>query len=307
MTSTTGEDPHPEVVEISDFSEGLLPPGRSAEIRAHLDSCLPCTETLAALEEIHGLLGTLPEERMPADIAGRIDAALAAEALLDATLPDVPRETSPRVPGPGPGRHDDVPRETSPAPGGHPSGLTGPGRTGSTRTGSARSRKGARRRRGMVAGAYAAAVLVLGGVVYGITTTGSSTSSSLDSAKRDSSVSAPDVASSVHDLLAAQKPSTAGEGAASGSDRGNTPMLQQTPHPDVAPGQPVAVPSCVLLATHRVQAPLAAGREVFRGKEAYLVVLPHPADGSQVDAFVITASCTPSSPGMVLFQGSYPR
>jgi hypothetical protein len=90
VTTTTGSgtDPHPEVAEISDLIEGLLPPGRGADVREHIAGCALCTDVLGSLEEIRGLLGTLPgPQRMPADIAGRIDAALAAEALLDATLP----------------------------------------------------------------------------------------------------------------------------------------------------------------------------------------------------------------------------
>jgi anti-sigma factor RsiW len=313
MTSMTGEDPHPEVTEISDYSEGLLPPTRSAEIRSHIDGCSLCADVLGSLEEIRGLLGTLPEERMPADIAGRIDAALAAEALLDTTLPHVPRETSPERPetgatsgtDSGSGSGDDyshVPRETSSAPTGHPSGSTGPGRTGSTRSG-----HGGRRRRGLLATAYATAALVLGGVIYGVVSTGSASNTSLDSGKRDTSVSAPDVAASVRELLGQQSTTFGSQDTAPGADRGNTPMLQKTPHTDVAPAQPAPVPSCVLKATHRTQPPIAAGREVFRGTEAYLVVLPHPADTSQVDAFVVNASCTSTTPGAVLFQATYPR
>lgn len=104
MTSTTGtgEHPtgeHPEVSEISDLTDGLLSPSRSADVREHLAGCPLCDDVYASLEEIRALLGTLPGPlRMPADVAGRIDAALAAEALLDATAPSgavaVSRETA---------------------------------------------------------------------------------------------------------------------------------------------------------------------------------------------------------------------
>ncbi|MGW1135967.1 zf-HC2 domain-containing protein, partial [Streptomyces zhihengii] len=88
MTSSTDADRHPDVSEISDLTEGLLPPSRAAELRRHLDDCPLCADVHASLEEIRGLLGTLPGAgRMPADVAGRIDAALAAEALLSATAP----------------------------------------------------------------------------------------------------------------------------------------------------------------------------------------------------------------------------
>ena len=89
MTSTTDTAGHPDVAEISDLTEGLLPPSRTADVRRHLDGCALCADVYASLEEIRGLLGTLPgPPRMPADIAGRIDAALAAEALLNATAPE---------------------------------------------------------------------------------------------------------------------------------------------------------------------------------------------------------------------------
>ena len=89
MTTTTDSAGHPDVAEISDLTEGLLSPARTSEVRRHLDGCELCADVHASLEEIRGLLGTLPgPPRMPADVAGRIDAALAAEALLDSHDPD---------------------------------------------------------------------------------------------------------------------------------------------------------------------------------------------------------------------------
>jgi hypothetical protein len=67
-----------------------------------------------------------------------------------------------------------------------------------------------------------------------------------------------------------------------------------------------SVPSCVLLATKRADAPLATGRDTYKGKSSYLVVLSHPGDATQVDAFVVDASCT-NSPGTVLQHVTYPR
>jgi hypothetical protein len=134
-TGTAGTTWHPEVSEISDLTEGLLPPSRTAEVRGHLGECALCADVLASLEEIRSLLGTLPgPPRMPSSIAGRIDAALAAEALLDSTTSraeaaaseghpsgDVSRETS-RAATAGSGRSE------AHRPTGHPSGPTGPGR-----------------------------------------------------------------------------------------------------------------------------------------------------------------------------------
>lgn len=65
MTSTTGtgEHPtgeHPEVSEISELTDGLLSPSRTAELRDHLATCPLCDDVYASLEEIRSLLGTLP-------------------------------------------------------------------------------------------------------------------------------------------------------------------------------------------------------------------------------------------------------
>ncbi|MEI5098915.1 hypothetical protein RB200_09990 [Streptomyces sp. PmtG] len=87
MTTTTDSMEHPDVAEISDLTEGLLAPSRALDVRQHLDDCALCTDVYASLEEIRGMLGTLPgPSRMPTDVAERIDAALAAEALLDTTV-----------------------------------------------------------------------------------------------------------------------------------------------------------------------------------------------------------------------------
>jgi hypothetical protein len=301
---TTGGDVHPEVSEISDFSEGLTGPERSRVVRAHLDTCELCRDVLRSLEEIRGMLGTLPgPQRMPADIAGRIDAALAAEALLDATLPHVPRETSPSGSSAARGQAD-VPRETSTSPHGHPGGSTGPGRGG--RSGEGRS---AWRRRGFLAVAAAAGTVLLGGVIYAATSgNGPQSNSGADSAQRPGvTAGAPDtVAAQVRHLLAKAGPAASAKHS-SGTDHGTTPMLQPNNTGTAVPPQAVPLPSCVLKATHRSQPPLAAEREVFHGTDSYLVVLPHPNDTARVDAFVVNASCTPASPGAVLFQGTYPR
>lgn len=81
MTPTADTAQHPEVSEISDLTEGLLAPSRTAEVQQHLAQCDLCSEIRDSLEEIRGLLGAMPDpEPMPEDIAARIDAALAAEA-----------------------------------------------------------------------------------------------------------------------------------------------------------------------------------------------------------------------------------
>lgn len=291
--TTTDKDPHPEVAEISDLAEGILPAERAADLREHLAGCALCADVRDSLEEIRGLLGTLPgPQRMPADIAGRIDAALAAEALLDANRPDVPRGTPVAV---------DVPRGTSGGPGapggadaprGHASGSTGPGRPGRTR----------RRWTGvLLTAASVAAVGLIGVALYQAGDgNGVSNDSATGSKMLDSGAAGDTVQQQVRQLLTAVP-------AAGGVE---SPMLNgqgggdDTKTPHSAAG---AVPACVLKATQRTDAPLAAEREPFQGKDAYLVVLPHPGTTVSVDAFVVSAACTATSPGAVLFRDTYPR
>lgn len=316
MTSTTGTDAHPEVDEISALSEGLLTSARAAEVRDHLAGCDLCADVLASLEEIRRLLGSLPgPHQMPDDVAGRIDAALAAEARSAASHIDVPRETSAHRE-----THGDVPRGTSTVPHsrtapdsrtaptgqagradvptgpvGRAGAPTGPGRQagGNTRTAGFR-----RRGRTLLATVSAVAALTLGGIVYAAVNSGDGASegSSSVTSSSGSGVSA-EVGTQVRHLL-----------GGTANRRVDTPMLSNGTNdspfsPENAPG----VPPCVLKAIHGTHQPLAAEREPFQGKDAYLLVLPHPGDNRKVDAFVVNASCSSTGPGTVLFQATYTR
>ncbi|MFB7515641.1 hypothetical protein [Streptomyces sp. NPDC056144] len=307
MTSTTGKTDttqHPDVSEISDLTEGLLPPSRSAAVRLHLDGCPLCADVRDSLEEIRGLLGTLPgPPRMPADIAGRIDAALAAEALLQATAPEtgapVSRETeaidagSPRPPVVG-------------RPAGRPTAATGPGRPGKPR-----------RRRIAVLSTVAAAfgALVLGTSLY---LSQSGTPNSLSDASAKTVAGAADagagdfsgapVEQRVHALLATDS----GTAAASEVAPESLSAQQDTaaPRRTAAAG---AVPGCVLAGTGRTDAVLAQERGEYEGTPAYLLVLADPSDSSQVQAFVLDASCAErpagdaAGPAGLLLSQTYPR
>ncbi|MEV6548909.1 hypothetical protein AB0M57_09370 [Streptomyces sp. NPDC051597] len=322
MTSTADMAQHPDVSEISELHEGLLPPSRAAAVRRHLDGCALCADVHASLTEIRDLLGTLPgPPRMPADIAGRIDAALAAEALLDATAPTgtpVPvgatavsssmSELPGAETGDGAAR---VSRETSlggdpaeaPAadrPAGHPRAATGPGR-----------RRTPRRRRNAVLGA------VFGAAALGVGVLLVQTWQSSDGSQADKSVTAsprvdgPDLsaaslAGQVRTLLSSQ-PAGQSDGI---SPSGKKPGLGVTSDaPKLA--TEVSVPTCVQAGTGRsAQAPLAAETGDYRGTRAYLVVFPHPTDASQVQAYVVDAACESAGPdakGKLLLTHVYPR
>ncbi|MFJ2555080.1 MULTISPECIES: hypothetical protein [unclassified Streptomyces] len=338
MTSTTDTAQHPDVSEISDLAEGLLPPARSADLRQHLDGCVLCADVHDSLEEIRGLLGTLPgPPRMPADVAGRIDAALAAEALLDATTPDDSTALDESPASAEPADSADVSRETSPSskprsepqsephspprfpavtsavstdtvradrPAGRPKAATGPGRGGPSRL---------RRRRTAVLGAVFGTALVGMGVLL----LPSLHSSDSGEASKTASSAAGDgdlfsetrLQDRVDTLLASgadagtESETKAGRPRSMEGDRGgasNSPLL--TPAP--------VVPACIQRGIGSSLSALAAERGTYQGSDAYLVVLPHSGDSTRVQAYVVDATCVKSAPstdGTVLLTHSYLR
>jgi hypothetical protein len=288
MTSTTGTDEHPEVAEISALTEGILPPERSADVRGHIDGCALCADVRASLDEIRGLLGTLPgPPRMPADIAGRIDAALAAEALLASNAPDVSRETatagSPRVS-----------RETATSGDGRPAGR-GPASSGPGRQGAPSRRRWGK---GVLVAASVAAAIGLGTVVaQSAWNTAGESADQRSSAASDAGgkADADTLRIQVHDLLTGNASSHI-----EAKPSGQAPLA----------GVDSVTPACVLRALDRHDAPLATHRGRYEGVDSYLIVLPHNGDPALVDAYVVDASCAtaqPSATGTLLREETYPR
>ncbi|MFJ2771544.1 anti-sigma factor family protein [Streptomyces sp. NPDC087300] len=331
MTTTTESAGHPEVAEISDLTEGLLSPSRTSDVRRHLDGCELCADVYASLEEIRGMLGTLPgPPRMPADIAGRIDAALAAEALLDSTSLDAPfasteaeaetRAEAEAVPEPvsvsaatsSPAAAR-VSRETSPSstartatdrPAGHPRASTGPGRGGRLR--------GMRRRTTVLGAVFTAAALGLGSLlVYSLSddSGGSTETSAGRQTAASSSFADEKLKGKVAELLA--KNSVKSPGKTDGSH----PSFDTRSSPE-SPGSKsplstasVDVPTCIQRGIGD-GTPIAAEEGTYEGKKAYLVVTPHTSDATKVSAYVVDAACVgKSSPskGKVLAEHSYPQ
>ncbi|MER8232202.1 hypothetical protein [Streptomyces sp. NPDC094049] len=312
MTSTAGRadtTQHPDVSEISDLTEGLLPPSRSTVVRRHLEGCPLCDDVRASLEEIRGLLGTLPgPPRMPAEIAGRIDAALAAEALLSATRPEsdsaVSRETSRtlvRTPPSTP---------SSPAvdrPGGRPGAATGPGR-------------GARPRRRRVTllatiGAAFGAVVLGAGLYLSQAHNPTSNSAAADTRKADmraGAAFAPFSGSPVEDRV--QVLLQEGDTSKTPRDVGPGSMSTGTDGPTPRQNREATAPDCVLAGTGRTDAVLGQELGEYQGAPAYLLVLTDPADSNRVQAYVLDASCANGSAGgagsasaRVLFSETYAR
>lgn len=309
----TGTIGHPHVSEISELAEGLLSPSRTAEVRSHLGGCPLCADVRASLEEIRALLGTLPgPARMPVDISGRIDAALAAEALLDATtphgesVPDRPDRAAEGVPGAG------VSRETAPGPlgetgalrpSGHPAGPTGPGR------------RRARRRIALAGGLLAAcaAGILVAGLMSGDhpaqDMSARSDASAAQSGSGTPEYTAQGLPGTVRELLAA-----GARGDKAAGERNNTFGVENSPPaaPSLAPGEDGArrAPACVQEATGRTETPLGFEPGTYEGKDVFLVVLPHPGDPAVVDAYLVGSACVtdPSAvPGKPLLTRTYPR
>ncbi|MEV4865733.1 hypothetical protein [Streptomyces ossamyceticus] len=312
MTSTTDTAGHPDLEEISDLTEGLLPPSRTEDVRQHLDECSLCADVHASLEEIRGVLGTLPgPTRMPDDVAGRIDAALAAEALLSATAPasaiaETSEASAPSGTTATTSRADGsvhVSRETSTAadrPSGHGRGPTGPGRSTPNRR--------ARRVR-ILAAVFATATLGLGVLLV---------QSMNDSGSGDNSPSAQSPASDVFsgvklqkrvdDLLGGQttKESPGHDSVGANTAPGDPERFESEPTTKLTKD----VPPCIAKGIGDVTGAIASEPGTYQGADAYLVLLPVPEDASHVTAYVVDASCVgkASAPaGEVLLKQAYAR
>jgi hypothetical protein len=306
VTSTTGRadtTQHPDVSEISDLTEGLLSPSRTAALRRHLNACSLCADVRTSLEEIRGLLGTLPgPPRMPAEIAGRIDAALAAEALLDATTPDVDahvsRETVSARLDTRTSATPTAPPAAADRPAGRPRAATGPGRS-----------RPRRRRIAALGAAFGAAALGLSlfFVQGGVQTLSESGDKKTDSAASGLTAGQFDgrpVEARVQELLhpgdSLKSPKGTQPESLSAEDQGDTPKR----------GMTETLPSCVKAGTGRTDAVLAFQRGDFQGTPAYLVVLPEGTEGTRVQAFVLDASCADGggqAKAEVLMTQAYPR
>ncbi|WP_225634785.1 anti-sigma factor family protein [Streptomyces solaniscabiei] len=296
---------HPDVAEISDLTEGLLPPSRTTDVRRHLETCELCADVYASLEEIQGLLGTLPgPQRMPDDVAARIDAALAAEALLSATAPAPPAvPAAPAAPAADEDENHDgthVSRETSAAD--RPSGrartsTTGPGRKDRRRIG--------RRRIAVLGAVAAAAALGIGSVIVSSVTGGSppdDTAHGQQTAPVDT-FSETKLQKQVSDLIGD------GQGTRSGPRTPHSFGTEPETENHVLT-QPTVVPECVQKAIGRDDAALATEEGVYKGKEALLVVLPDTLNDSRVTAYIVDSACVDQpavGKATVLLKHSYTR
>ncbi|TDE21396.1 zf-HC2 domain-containing protein [Actinomadura sp. 6K520] len=71
---------------LADLAEGLLEDDEAASVSAHLDTCADCRDLSADLADVSRILAEAPVPSMPAELAERIDTAIAAESLNTATV-----------------------------------------------------------------------------------------------------------------------------------------------------------------------------------------------------------------------------
>ncbi|MFE4693427.1 anti-sigma factor family protein [Streptomyces sp. NPDC056749] len=306
MTSAADMAQHPDVSEIADLTEGLLPSSREAAVRRHIDSCEECCDIHASLEEVRSLLGAagLPSEHMPEEVARSIDTALAREAMSAATTPvsasPVSRETF------------DLPMDATPAPrpAGRPRGTAGPGRSPARR----------RRRTVILGTAFGAAAVGMSVLLLQSLPSQESAGSMADhgvsaAEKSQGDFSEGTLEGRVHSLL-----KETGASETPGDDPAESPMDTKSspghlPPGDATPGTRllapiVNVPPCVQQGTGRDTPALALEEGSYEGTAAFLVVLPHKTDSRRVQAYVVDAACVDSKPtaqGKLLLTHSYAR
>ncbi len=71
---------HPDVVDLAEYAEGTLDTSRQAAVDQHVRECADCTGTLADLAGLPETLAQVPVPPLPAEVADRLDRAIAAEA-----------------------------------------------------------------------------------------------------------------------------------------------------------------------------------------------------------------------------------
>ena len=79
--STVDQHDHPSVEQLAEYAEGLITePPALATVDVHLAGCVECQQVLRDLGAVTALLQAEPDEPMPASVAIRLEAVLAAEA-----------------------------------------------------------------------------------------------------------------------------------------------------------------------------------------------------------------------------------
>ncbi|MFH8380020.1 hypothetical protein ACH4E7_03620 [Kitasatospora sp. NPDC018058] len=324
LSSLEPADAHPSVEELADLTEGLVEPAEAAEaLRRHLDGCAECRETADALAEVQTLLGAVEPEPMPADVAARLDAALAEAARAESTpaedalaegssRPQEAAGTDRRTVTPAPSARTAAAPSAPPS---RPASATGPGRP-----------RPRRRRAGLLLGAAAVlAALGLGGALLvnssapdhpAVTAGAPAGTSAADQSARTPRSSGP-VTVYQEDRLAAQvqqlltRSGTAPGLRATGPAKSDAaaPAEGVRPEPDTSAAPNAAAsppapaqPSPATCPAPAPGTPLATDRGSFQGVPVDVLVYPAPGRPGFVDVYLRSPGCGP-----VVLQRTVPR
>ncbi|GAA0701772.1 hypothetical protein GCM10010193_65790 [Kitasatospora atroaurantiaca] len=276
MTSRTpswptadGSDPHPGIDLLADLSEELTDPADLPALRQHLADCAECADTYAALAEVRELLSSTETPPMPADVAERIDAALAVGA--------APVEAA------------RLTRNAVSAPPSRTTHSTGPG----TLTGSGPGRRRRRRGRILLGAAALAATLTLGVLVVQQSHPGGGGDATATAANGGVAKQHPALAQGgpvyredhlgeqIRQLLSAAKPTPEAQTYGVQPRTGDSSAAART-----------EVPSCLPAATgHTTETPLAVGSGRYGTEAVTALVYPLADQPGQVDVYLVTPDC----------------
>ncbi|WP_329496475.1 hypothetical protein [Kitasatospora herbaricolor] len=309
--------PHPSIDELADLAEELVEDQDTVEsLRAHLNDCPECSETLAALAEVSELLGTVETAPMPADVARRIDAALAAEAdradrAAEATSPagsaaePAPATAPPERPAPAhtPARSRQEPRPAPTAP------PAGPGRP--------RRRS---RRRVLLGTAFALAAVTLGALLLRTP----APDQAADTAAGAAAASAPSVPAPSFGAPSLGVPSLGGGQRPGGEApqeqpaiKGGAPVyreetlaaqarqLVRAAGPAVQPsdGTDLSTRTAPPCAPPGTGSPLATDRGTFEGVPVDVLVYAEPGNPDQLDVYLVASDCGTAPATVLLHRG----
>ncbi|MFF2616259.1 hypothetical protein [Kitasatospora sp. NPDC058046] len=313
-------DDHPPVEQLADLAEGLVDSPSTVEaLRRHLDGCAECRETVDALAEVRALLGDVETPPMPADVAARLDAALAAAVAEATEAAGSPGEAVERPQGaPAADRRPEAPARpvrtaTAPLtpssaplsrPAGRPAGRSGPA------TGPGRPR---RRRFALLVGTAAAlAALGLGGALLlqpddrsGTVTAsaGGAPTATADShdARAPHTAAGTDyredeLATQVQRLLARSENVPGLRATGPAMSEGALPAAGGRPEsdPPSPAGSPTGSPTAPGCPAPASGTPLATDRGTFQGAPVDVLVYPLPGRPGFVDVYLRSPDCGPT-------------
>jgi len=303
MSETPEHEVHPNPDTLADHAEGLLPSAQSAEVARHLLTCASCRDVRAALAEVSTLLTAYADPGpMPADVADRLDAALAqaradgAAAVDDGSEPEgaaEPAAAATVVPAAAPRPAGGLPWHSKvlqvaavvvllAALGGVAvSGiLHGSGSDGGSSAGSA---AGAQDQRSSASSAGAGPVthtaLSASGTAYTISNLGTAAQRLANGEKAAAEVSSP------------APPTASGPAVRPSPAFGDALPADQL----ALTSSPVALDACVKRLTGGSVRPIAVDVGTWAGSPATIIVLPGEDDPSMLDVFAVRASCPPGS------------